>query len=71
MQLAIAKSGIDLTFMEKEQQDEFLQNHAVLFEDLEHRMISYLDKIEKAQLKVKSKDEFKSKPRSRGNTSNV
>ena len=48
-----------------------MQNHAVLFEDLEHRMISHLDKIEKAQLKVKSKDEFRTKPRSRGNASNI
>lgn len=71
MQLAIAKSGIDLSFMEKEQKEEFMQNHAVLFEDLEHRMISHLDKIEKAQLKVKSKDEFRTKPRSRGNASNI
>ena len=48
MQLAIAKSGIDLNFMEKEEKEEFMQNHTVLFEDLEHRMISHLDKIEKA-----------------------
>ena len=48
MRLAITKAGIDLSFMGSEEQEEFMQNHTILFEDLEHRMLSHLDKIEKA-----------------------
>ena len=69
MRLAVAKAGLDLSFMQKEEQEEFLQSHTVLFEDLEHRMIAHLDKIEKAPLKVRSKDSVRQSQKSQGSLS--
>jgi len=69
MRLAVAKAGIDLSFMQKGEQDEFMDSHTVLFEDLEHRMIAHLDKVEKAKLKVTSKDAFLTSVKSGGTRS--
>ena len=40
--LAIAKSGIDPRLLPKDQVDDFMSNHSVLFADLEHRMLNHL-----------------------------
>ena len=58
MRLALAKSGVDLCFISSKKNDTFLEEHSVLFEDLEHGLIAHLDKIEKTSLKVKSKNAF-------------
>ena len=47
MRLALAKSGVDLCFISSKQNDAFLEEHSVLFEDLEHGLIAHLDQIEK------------------------
>ena len=64
MRLALAKSGVDLSFMSSKKSDAFLEGHSVLFEDLEHGLISHLDQIEKTAPKIKSKDTFLKSSRS-------
>ena len=58
MKLALAKSGVDLSSMSGNNSDAFLDGHSVLFEDLEHGLISHLDQIEKTNLKLNSKSQF-------------
>ena len=58
MKLALAKSGVDLSFMSAKSSEAFLDGHSVLFEDLEHGLISHLEQIEKTNLNTKSKDKF-------------